>query len=202
MSNTCFIVGAGEPYGSFKVQPGDYVIAADGGYNFLQKLNIQPDLFVGDCDSLDKAPKDIPNVVHNPIKDDTDTLIAINEGFARGYTNFSLYGCCGGRTDHFIANIQSLCYIAQKGGNAWLYGNNEKFTVVQNTTLVLNNDYPNLSVFSLSDTSYGVCETGTQYTLNNYTMHNRYPIGVSNCITSSQATISVQNGILLVCLAK
>ena len=52
--NTCYIFGAlNTEIVDFNPQENDLIIAADGGYSTLKKLNIKPDLVVGDFDSLE-----------------------------------------------------------------------------------------------------------------------------------------------------
>lgn len=69
----CYIVGAGsfEKLDSLP-QEGDLVIAADGGYAYLKQLGIQPDVLLGDFDSLEYVPEHDHILRHSPIKDDTD----------------------------------------------------------------------------------------------------------------------------------
>ena len=56
---------------------------------------------------------------------------AVKEGFARGETEFHLLGGMGGRrTDHTLANMQTLAYIARHGGRGWLHGSGERFTAI------------------------------------------------------------------------
>ena len=53
LENTCYIVGAASLDGvRLSPRPGDYVIAADGGYRSLQARGIEPDFVMGDFDSL------------------------------------------------------------------------------------------------------------------------------------------------------
>ena len=75
---------------------------------------------VGDFDSLGQVPEG-ENIVRHPVmKDDTDMMLAVKLGLERGYTRFHIYGGMGGRTDHTIANIQTLAYIAGRGASAFL----------------------------------------------------------------------------------
>jgi len=48
----CYIVGAGEFFGSIHPCEEDLVIAADGGVRYLLSKGIIPDVIVGDFDSL------------------------------------------------------------------------------------------------------------------------------------------------------
>ena len=58
----CYIVGAGTFYEEgFAPERGDFVIAADGGYQILLERGVTMDLVVGDFDSIGFRP-DHPNV--------------------------------------------------------------------------------------------------------------------------------------------
>ncbi len=196
----CHIAGAGEP-SSLPPQPipGDLLIAADGGYAYLQAHGLTPDLVIGDFDSIGEVPHHPHLIRLNPIKDETDTLSAIRQGQSRGYTHFALYCGAGGRTEHTIANLQNLVMLAQSGQRGWLIGQNEVFTAIHNSSIrFAPGSAGYLSVFSMTTESAGVCERGLKYTLTDYTMTNDYPVGVSNEFTGCAAEISVRNGTLLV----
>ena len=54
----CYIFGAGEHYGPPPVPvSGDLVIAADGGFTYLEQPGLATDLVVGDFDSLTTKPR-------------------------------------------------------------------------------------------------------------------------------------------------
>ena len=82
----CYIVGAGsfEKLDSLP-QEGDLVIAADGGYAYLKQLGIQPDVLLGDFDSLEYVPEHDHILRHSPIKDDTDMALAAFYAQEKGY---------------------------------------------------------------------------------------------------------------------
>ena len=115
---TCYIVGAGDftPRG-FSPVPGDLVLAADGGYRALYSLGYTPDLLLGDFDSLGDLPlpPDLPVLRFPARKDDTDTGLALRHGLDRGFRDFALYGCAGGRVDHLLANLQSMARVSRLG---------------------------------------------------------------------------------------
>ena len=115
---TCYLVGAGDftPRG-FAPVPGDLVLAADGGYRALYSLGYTPDLLLGDFDSLGDLPlpPDLPVLRFPARKDDTDTGLALRHGLDRGFRDFALYGCAGGRVDHLLANLQSMARVSRLG---------------------------------------------------------------------------------------
>ena len=108
---TCIIIGAGDlTVGSLPYNPDkDYVIAADGGLMYCGVLELEPDLILGDFDSVDDEYAEavdaiadqIPDkVVKLPVeKDDTDMLAAIKLGLDKGYESFRIYGGMGGRIE-------------------------------------------------------------------------------------------------------
>ena len=78
----CYIVGAMSLTPALRPYPtaGDYVIAADRGFDSLIAYGVNPDLAVGDFDSLGHRPNH-PNVIQLPAeKDDTDMVYAIRKG--------------------------------------------------------------------------------------------------------------------------
>lgn len=94
--NRCFIFAAGTFYGlRERPAPGDFVIAADAGYQTCLRVGVTPDLLLGDFDSME-IPADFSNIRRSPVeKDDTDTMLAIKTGLAEGCGEFYLYGGTG-----------------------------------------------------------------------------------------------------------
>ena len=194
----CYIVGAGEVPERIYPAPGDLLIAADGGLRHLEAQGLSPDLTVGDFDSYGCVPEG-DNIVRLPVeKDETDTAVAIREGFRRGYTDFCIYGGVGGREDHTYANIAHLYRIAREGGHGFLVGNGFVRTVVVNRTLQIAPQKGTLSVFSVTERSEGVNILGAKYELRDGTLTSDTPLGVSNSFAGGPVEISVKEGALLV----
>lgn len=85
----------------------DLVCACDSGYDLALEIELEPDLIVGDMDSissralLDDVPKD--RVVTYPrAKDETDTEIGIRTAKEHGASEVILVGGGGGRLDHLL----------------------------------------------------------------------------------------------------
>lgn len=120
----CYVVGAMSLSPSLRPYPapGDYVIAADRGYDSLMAYGVTPDLVVGDFDSLGRTPSH-PNVIQLPAeKDDTDMVYALRKGLELGYRRFVLLGGVGGRLEHTLGNLQLLDWLTSPGAHGFLAG--------------------------------------------------------------------------------
>ena len=195
----CYIVGAGDfNEKTLDITDGDIVIAADGGYEYLDKIGIKPDIYMGDFDSAPKPQTNADIEVFKCEKDDTDTLLAVKHGFELGFKSFKIYGGCGGRADHTFSNIQTLAYIVSRGGRAMLFGTSEVYTVTDSEVSFGGDMKGKISVFSLSDKAEGVSIKGLKYELEDSVLTNLFPLGVSNEFIGKPSEISVKNGLLLI----
>lgn len=176
----------------------DLIIAADAGYLHLEKLGIMPDIILGDFDSM-QAPEGVDVIRHPVMKDDTDTMLAVKLGFEKGYQNFVIYGGLGGeRTDHTIANIQTLAYISENSGSGTLIGDGESFTVIKDSDFVIESENKTFSVFAYGGNASGVSIVGAVYEVQNAEITPFFPLGVSNKVRNKSARISVKKGSLLI----
>ena len=176
----------------------DCVIAADGGVRHAEKLNIIPDVILGDFDSLGYAPEGA-NVF--PVeKDDTDAMLAVRHGLSLGFREFLLYGSLDGpRLDHTVANFQTLQYLCDRDAFGYLVGNDYIVSVVKNGELRFPAGLEGtISVFCLGADARGVDIEGLHYPLKDGTLTAGFPLGVSNHFTGKQAAIRVKDGSLLV----
>ena len=196
----CIIVGAGDfTVTALDIGDGDCVIAADGGYDHLIGIGCIPDTVVGDFDSRDGVP-DHPDVVKlNKIKDDTDMIAAVNIGIDRGYSEFHIYGATGGRLDHTLANIQTIAYLSKNKCTAFIHGGGYIITALTDGTLAFDESHSGIiSIFSHDTNVTGVTLTGLKYPLDNVTLTNTFPLGVSNEFTGEAASVTVRNGTVIV----
>ena len=188
LENICYIVGAASLDGvRLSPRPGDYVIAADGGYRTLKARGIEPDFVMGDFDSLGYRP-DHPNVETHPVmKDDTDLGLAVRWALAHGYRRLVMAGALGGRLDQTIASLQTLRGLTDAGAQGWLIGCGWVVTAVQNGTLAFPAGMEGpVSVFSSGDAARGV------------ELRCAMPLGVSNSFTGAAATVRVTDGTVFV----
>lgn len=198
----CFIFAAGTFYGlRERPAPGDFVIAADAGYETCRQVGTVPDLLLGDFDSMDQ-PADFANIHRSPVeKDDTDTMLAVKTALEQGCDTVYIYGGTGGkRLDHTMANLQTLLFLRRRGARGYLYDNDFVWTAIENESLTVERtvEWGLFSAFCLGDKAEGIDETGFQYPLADAVLTSEFPLGVSNHIIEPQATITVRRGALLI----
>jgi len=207
----CIVIGAGDlTVGTINITDDDLVIAVDGGLNYCSVLNIEPDFILGDFDSVSQEQrevllelqKQVPDrvIALPPEKDDTDMLAALKFGLEFGYTSFLLYAAAGGRLEHTIANIQCLLYLKNREAVGYMMDGSGMIFVMQNEEVKLRDNLEGyLSVFALGKEARGVTIEGMKYELQDSTLTNEYPVGISNEFVGKEALIRVKDG-ELVCI--
>ena len=203
----CIIIAplyGGEEQSWLKKEEGDLVLCADGGYEAAVRYGIEPDLVIGDFDSMadaDAAPA--CDVIRLPVhKDDTDMLVCIRKGRARGYRRFLMAGCIGGRLCHTIANLQCLYDCALRGEEAWMCDGQNRVTVLTPGEHVIPRmEGRHLSLLAYTPEVKNVTLRGTVWELEGAALDNRYPIGVSNEFAADAATLSFGEGAVILVLA-
>lgn len=203
----CLIISGGENslenYSEEFYKSFDFIIACDKGYEYASKINLTPNLIMGDFDSMDSSvqfPADIEVQRFPCEKDDTDTMMAIKYALEKKiYDEIHIVCAFGNRLDHTIANIQAAAFIANNKTTAFLYGKNDEAICFANSTIhIPKKEKYSLSVFSLSDKAEGVTIKGTKYKVENVQVSSAFPIGQSNEWEDDEATISVKKGIMLI----
>ena len=183
----------------------DVLIAADGGFRLAQSLGVIPMAVVADFDS--SAQPSLPNeveIVRLPVrKDCTDTAAAVAYARDKGYTDFLLLGCVGGRLDHQYAAMQLLVQLAEAGCRAEMAdGDNRICAVVRSPYIAEPMIGWSLSLFAFGGAVRGLSIRGASYELNDYDLQPADPLCVSNSAESSPCEITFTDGTLLVFRAK
>ena len=195
----CYIVGAGEFYGSLCPDAGDLIIAADGGYDTLLSLGIRCDMVIGDMDSARSIPRGVETITVPVEKDETDTYLCYLEGVKRGYTEFQVYGGVGGREDHTFANYSLLLHGIKRGHRISLIGKSHRIFAMRNESITLRGEVGRgFSVFAFGGCAGGVSVTGGKYSAEGLNIQPDFPIGVSNEFAGEEISITVECGELLV----
>ena len=200
MGPICYLVGAGEFSRAFAPAAGDFVIAADGGYDRLRERGLRCDLLIGDMDSIFAVPTGVETIRHPVRKDETDLFLAYREGARRGYRLFCIYGGGGGREDHTLANY-ALLYAARLGGNdARMITDAGEATVLKDGEITLSaagRAGKHFSLFPIGGAARGVSIRGAEYEAEDLVLTLEFPLAVSNRFGKDDVKIAVRDGALL-----
>ncbi|MBR4604679.1 MAG: thiamine diphosphokinase, partial [Lachnospiraceae bacterium] len=175
MMGRCILIGSGDlTVSEVAKKEGDFVIALDGGIGYCDFLHLEPDLVIGDFDSVTEEEqkaveileREVPDQVIRlqPEKDDTDMLYGIKYALGLGYREFRLYGATGGRLDHTLANIQCLLYLKNHDASGYLMDGNGMIMVLKDEAASFQENLEGmLSLFALGERAEGVNIRGMKY---------------------------------------
>ena len=205
----CVILSAGPVEDSERLRPllktDDWIIAADGGGRLAAALGVKPAVLVADFDS--SAPPDTggdTEIVRLPTEQDwTDTQAAAMLALDRGYRDFLLLGCTGGRLDHTLANIAVLLYLLRRGADA-LMADERNFLRLYGPGRyrVERRAGYKLSLFPYGGEVEGITVKNVRYPLEKARLTPDNSLGVSNEFLENPAEISFDKGVLMVFLSK
>ena len=183
-----------------------YIIGVDKGMEFLYHHKIMPSYIVGDFDSVDKNIADyyrneteVPIREFNPVKDASDTEIAIRLAMTLGCDEMLILGATGGRIDHLWANVQCLAIPFKAGINARILDSQNSIRLIGGETILKKEECygPYFSVFPLGQEVFNFSITGAKYPLKNHTLTAYDSLCVSNRIEDEHVVISFIDGIVI-----
>lgn len=182
------------------------VIGVDRGVEFLYYHQIMPDYIVGDFDSTKEEIRDyyknetnVPVREYNPVKDASDTEIAIRLAMTLGSREMLILGATGGRVDHLWANVQSLMIPFKAGIDAKILDSQNMITIIGDGETYIRRDEAfgtYFSVFPFGEDVFGFNISGAKYPLKNHTLTPYNSLCVSNQIAedSDEVVISFMSG--------
>lgn len=189
----------------------ELLIGADRGICFLKEKGIHPTHIVGDFDSASREAleyfkqfPEIPIRTFNPVKDFTDTAIAMELAMEEGADRIYILGGTGTRLDHVVANIKLLSHALERKKECILMDAHNRIRLIdQPLTIEKKKQYGKyVSLFAFGGQVKGLTLRGFFYPLTEYDMEAENPLGVSNEITAENGEISFSSGKLLVMESK
>lgn len=188
-------------YAKKLISVGDYIICADGGLKHCNKMGFEPNLIVGDFDSLGVTPTG-SNVVELPCeKDYSDTCTAVLEAEKRGIKEVLILGGIGTRQDHVLANIGVLGFMKRRGMKGILADGNNTLFLAEKHQIVRGRAGDTVSLIPVYPVK-GITLHGFKYPLENADIEIFDPIWLSNELAQGEGEIFFSEGELLVDLAR
>ena len=184
----------------------EMVIAADGGAFTLDRWGITPNLVVGDFDSLGLERAAAlgargATVVPFPVeKAESDLELAMRYAFESGADDIVVLGAFGGRLDHAQANVLLLADPAYRGWSVRaVQGRTQLRALHGGKRASLEGPRGSIvTLLPLTGEAQGVTTQGLRYALADDTLRFGRSRGLSNVITSTPASVSLEHGVLLV----
>lgn len=183
-----------------------WIIGVDKGVEFLYRHQIQPSYIVGDFDSLApeivdyyKNETNVPIREFNPVKDASDTEIAVRLAVTLGCRKMVILGATGSRIDHLMANIQTLTVPLKARVEAVILDSQNKIRLIDGKTHLKKEEAfgTYFSVFPLGGPVYGFSIRGAKYPLEEHTLTSSDSLCVSNEIVDDEVVIDFRNGIVI-----
>jgi thiamine pyrophosphokinase len=193
------------PYVRDQLPEAALVIAADSGWAHATALGFQPDVLIGDMDSIqpehlvEAHAGDAEIIEHPTDKDLTDTELALQLARKFEYRHIHLVSGGGDRFDHLIAMVHSLVKHADDATMSAHVGNHYIHIVTPREAAQLELAVGStVSLIPLGGNAKGVTTSGLQWELKRDTLHSFASRGISNIATSSEVRISLRTGALAV----
>ncbi len=172
------------------------LICTDGAAATAVRLGRNPDIVIGDMDSVDKASlPDGAQVIDVPQQNSTDLEKALDFCIKQGVQSATLLGLSGGREDHMLANFAVMIDASAKLELSAVTDHHtvhpltgeRKFSFVSGATISLLTPHGEPAVTT----------EGLKYPLENEALCSGGH-GISNVAEGSQFSVRVTGGVVLV----
>ena len=189
-----------------KSEETEFIIGVDKGLEFLYKHEIKPDYIVGDFDSVPHELVDyyreklnVPVREFNPVKDASDTEIALRLCLGLNRKAIWILGGTGKRADHLWANVQSLKVALDAGADARIVDSHNQIRLLSHGITLKREEAfgPFFSVFPLEFPVDDFNITGAKYPLKNHVLKPYGSLCVSNEYAEDTVEIAFSFGVVI-----
>ncbi len=206
MPGTALIVAGGarpDPQVIKALPAADLIVAADGGADHALALGLSVDCLVGDLDSISVEGLKRMHAGGIDIREfpsrkaETDLELAFARAMESEPDRVVVIGIGGGRLDHQLANYTVL--TSDRYHRALVEGlvGSARLTVVRGTVSLTGALGETVSLISVRGQVEGVTTQGLEYPLEGEPLYAGSARGVSNRFIATEATVTVEQGVLL-----
>ena len=178
----------------------NFLICADGGANSAKKLNIIPNLIIGDLDSItennEKYYSDKSELIKISRQNDTDVEKALKYLIRKKFDEVILLGATGDRLDHTICNLGIVIKFYNKIKISILHEKSFLKAYDNNVNLITKKDEI-ISLYGF-DTSTKITSKGLKYSLKNVSLPFGQRESTSNVAKSEMVNLKISGGIIFV----
>lgn len=182
------------------------LIAADGGLRVAHHYGVQPQIIIGDMDSVDTAALQAyresgAEILRYPAeKNETDLELALLLAAERGATWIRILGAYGGRFDQVLANVYLLALPQLEDVDVALVAGKQIIRLLRpGETHLQGQPGDTISLVPISADVAGITTHNLKYPLRDETLHFGPARGISNMMLAEDVTVKIERG-LLVCV--
>ncbi len=193
-----------------QIQPGDLVVAADGGSLNCKAAGILPQVVIGDFDSLTEEEFKVlqaggAQFIRYPArKDYTDLELALQYAKSQGANEILIYGALGKRWDQTLANLLLPAESSFSGINIRLVDGPQEIALIKPGLPFEIHGSPGdiVSLIPLSSEAGGIVTQGLEYPLEGESLYFGSTRGISNVLIATAAVVKLSSGLLLCVLIR
>ncbi|NQU64761.1 MAG: thiamine diphosphokinase [SAR324 cluster bacterium] len=183
----------------------DFRVCADGAAAVCREYGLQPDVILGDLDSLDVEDKtyfSASAIIEMADQDTTDGEKAIQHCIANGFQVIKLFGALGKRVDHTIYNLGLLRKFHYQVEEFSIITNDEILILIGTDKTFSAPPGTKISLLPIFGKVKDVTTSGLTYSLQNKSLELGFYSSISNCFKSDSATVALSSGLLLVVIER
>lgn len=185
------------------IQPGDFIIAVDGGTYHALSLGLTPAVIIGDMDSL--AADTLAQVQasgskliqYPPDKNETDLELAIQFALQQGYQQIIVVAALGGRLDQTLGNITLLADPHLAHVDIRLDDGVESAFFIRDQAAITGDPGDVVSLIPWAGPVTGVSTEDLRWSLDDETLEHHRTRGISNEMLGQRAVVRIHSGLLL-----
>ena len=184
------------------LRPDDLIIAVDGGTRYAWEVGAEPQLIVGDLDSLTAGEQKRLRSAGVEIssfparKDQTDLELALHRAVAEGASAVVIVAALGGRLDQMMANLLLLTLPGLHDVDVRVVEGSQEAFLIRAEACIEGQPGDTVSLIPLRGDATGITTEGLEWALEDEPLRFGETRGISNVLKAEQASVRVRRGLL------
>jgi thiamine pyrophosphokinase len=185
------------------LREAEVIIAANGGTRHVLAAGYQPDVVIGDMDSISRADNDQlrdsgVRIIDYPVdKDETDLELALTYAFENYEDDILIIGALGGRLDQTLANILLLADVKFARRRIEIREAHQRAWLVDKSTRIQAQVGDLVSLIPVGGDVQVAGTTGLKWPLQDERLDYGRSRGISNVLIEEVAELTIKSGRLL-----